>query len=142
MLQLDRLCLGEILFEIQDIADIRTTPAINGLVRIANDADIVMPICQKRGKSVLRTVRILIFIDEDIAETMLIFLTKFSIIFQKLNGKQKKIVKIQSIVLAQLLLVKTEKFRHLLLVEGVCLSRIGARSEHEILRIGNSILHL
>ena len=142
LLKLDRLRLGKVLLEIQDVADIRAAPAVDGLIGIADDAEIVMTACQKRCEPVLCAVRILIFVDEDVAETPLILLTQFVVIFQKVDGEQQEIVKIQSIVLAQLLVIQAEKLRNLLRMERIRLPRVGARAEHEILRVRYGVLHL
>ena len=101
-----------------------------------------MTACQKRCEPVLCAVRILIFVDEDVAETLLILLTQFVVIFQKVDGEQQEIVKIQSVVLAQLLVIQAEKLRNLLRMERIRLPRVGARAEHEILRVRYGVLHL
>ena len=43
LLQQDHLCIREILFEALDVAIIRPAPAVDGLVRIPNHEDVVMP---------------------------------------------------------------------------------------------------
>ena len=61
-----------IFLERQDIGDVGTAPTINGLIRIPDDTQILMCLCEKFDERILGTVRILILIDMDVLEFLLI----------------------------------------------------------------------
>ena len=71
LLELDELCLRIVLLEIHDIPKIRSAPGINTLVCITDRADILRIPCDVLRHQVLRMVRILIFIDQNIVESVL-----------------------------------------------------------------------
>ena len=66
-----------VLLKIQDIADIRTAPAVNRLVRVANDAKISVPGRQELRKLILGAVRVLILVHENILKPLLVFFPHF-----------------------------------------------------------------
>ena len=71
LLELDELRLRIVLLEIHDIPKIRSTPGINALVRITDRTDILRLPCDVLCHQVLCMVRILIFVDQDIVESVL-----------------------------------------------------------------------
>jgi hypothetical protein len=55
----------ELFFKIQNVPDVRATPAINRLVVVSNDYDITMGAAQQFDELKLRSVRVLVFVNED-----------------------------------------------------------------------------
>ena len=141
LLQFDRPCLGIVLFKIHDIADIRAAPAIDGLIRVTYDTEVVMLLRQKFGEPVLRAVRVLILIHENISEPVLILFTDILMLLQKNHGNHQQIVKIQRVVFPQFLCIQMINIGNLLLKEIPCLLFKGTRSLQKILRIGNPVLY-
>ncbi len=68
LLKRDDLRSGEVAFKIKNVADVRATPFINGLVRIADDTEVRVMDRQPSSYFVLSAVCILVFIDEDVFE--------------------------------------------------------------------------
>ena len=60
--QLDRAAVGVVLLEIQDVADIGTAPAVNGLVVVAYHHDVAILSRQQIGDGVLRAIGVLVFV--------------------------------------------------------------------------------
>lgn len=68
LLELDDRRLRVVLLEVHDVADIGAAPAVDGLVGIADDAEVVVARRENLRELVLRAVRVLILVDEDVAE--------------------------------------------------------------------------
>ena len=71
LLQADDLGVGIILLEIEDVLDVRAAPGVDGLVGIADHADVAMPHRQRVGEDVLGVIGVLIFVDQDVLEALL-----------------------------------------------------------------------
>ena len=65
---------GKILFEAQDIGDLRPAPRIDRLVVIADAADILARLGEQPQPEILAGIGVLIFVDQDIFELLLILL--------------------------------------------------------------------
>ena len=59
------------IFKLSDVTKISATKSINGLISIANDANIVMTCRKLQHDFVLRDIRILIFVYQNIFEPLL-----------------------------------------------------------------------
>lgn len=64
--------VGEILFEIKDIADFRTAPAVNTLVLVTDDEYVAVAFRKLSDKAILNFIGVLKLVDVDISETALI----------------------------------------------------------------------
>ena len=72
LLQLDGLAVFKVLLKVQDIGDVGATPAINGLVVVAHDHEVLVLGGQQVGNLVLDVVGVLILVDANVAEALLI----------------------------------------------------------------------
>ena len=70
LLQANYLGAGKILLEAQDVADFGSAPAIDGLVLIANGAQVASLARQPIQQLVLDAVGVLVFVHQDVAETV------------------------------------------------------------------------
>ena len=95
LFELDDLRIRKILFKIEDIADIRAAPAIDGLIVIADHAKVAALRCQQPDKHILRVVRILIFVYMNIAQLTLICLQNRRMLGKQLKRFDNQIIKIQ-----------------------------------------------
>ena len=73
---------GEILLEAEDVVDLSPAPAIDRLVVIADTANVLRALRQKAQPQILRNVRILIFVDQHIAELVVIFLQQIRVLLK------------------------------------------------------------
>ena len=108
-----------IFFEIEDIMYICTSPAVYRLICIADNTKIAISTREYLCQLILRSIRILIFINEYIMESALIFLTDFFIIFQKHYCNHKKVIKIHGIVVLKLFLIQLVNLCRLLLKKSI-----------------------
>ena len=67
LFELDDFDFGVVLFEIQDVAEIGAAPAVDRLIGIARDSQVRMIDRQRADDRVLRQIRILVFVDQDVA---------------------------------------------------------------------------
>jgi len=89
LLQLDHLGVGEILLEAQDIGDFRAAPGIDGLVVVADAADILVALGEQAQPEILRAVGILIFVDQDIFEPLLKALQDLPVCLQQIEDMEQ-----------------------------------------------------
>ena len=105
LLEPDHFGVGIVLFKVEDVLDVRAPPGVDGLVRIADDADVPVPQGHRVGEHILGVVGVLVFVDEQVVESLLNFLEHVRKIAKRLGGAQEQIVEIQRVVLRQQLLV-------------------------------------
>ena len=133
LLQANDLGFGKILLKLQNVADVRATPGINRLIFITHSADVVMSARQETHQFVLRTVRVLIFVNHDVLVAPVVVVANLWHGFQKAYGLKQKIVEIESVGLAQLLAIFLVNVSHTL--------RLGvARLQIHLLRIEHVVL--
>ena len=72
LLQLDGLAVFKVLLKVQDIGDVGATPAINGLVVVTYDHEVLVLGGQQVGDLVLDVVGVLILVDANVAEALLV----------------------------------------------------------------------
>ena len=140
LLQLDNPGLGIIRFEIHNISKIRTAPGVNTLVCIAYSADILKASGNVFRHQVLRVVRILVFVDKDIMETILPAPAD-GFISQKRSGNEEKIVEIKGIVLLHMFVIEIIHIRCLLVIEiSSCLTAESLGAEKLVFSRRNTAL--
>ena len=105
LLQNDNLCLRIIALESQNVAHIRAAPAVNRLVGVANHADILIFFGKLPRQNVLRKIRVLIFINQNVFKTLLILFQNVGISFKQLNRFKNQVVEIQRVILLQFFLI-------------------------------------
>ena len=74
LLQLDGLAVFKVLLKVQDIGDVGATPAINGLVVVAHNHEVLVLGGQQVGDLVLDVVGVLILVDANVAEALLVLI--------------------------------------------------------------------
>ncbi len=122
---------GKSFFEAQDVVHFRAAPAINRLVVIANAADILQfalwPLRQQTQPHILRRVGVLILIDEDIAETLVVFLQYIRVLSEHIDRMQQKVAEVAGIERLQAGLIGGIEFAALAVGEGagIALGNLG-----------------
>ena len=67
-LEPDHLRAGKILLEAQDVFDVRAAPGVDRLIVVADTAQIAVGLSEQPEKQILDDVRVLILVDQDVAE--------------------------------------------------------------------------
>ena len=86
---------GKILGEAQDVADVGAAPAVDGLVLVADDAEIRPGAGQQPQQVVLHAVGVLVFVDVKVAEALLPGGARVIEAAQHFGGAQEEIVEIE-----------------------------------------------
>ena len=129
--------LGIVLFEIQDIADIRTPPAVDALVDIPHGTQVVFRRRKELGQEILDMVGVLVFVDEHVMEFVLVLRPHFRHRLEQLHRQQQQIIEIHRIALDQVFLVFPIDLRHLPGMEIIRLPGKFRRIHLGILGIGD-----
>ena len=63
---------GKVLFEAENVVDLRSTPAVNRLIIVADAADVLRTLREQPQPQILCDVRVLVLVDQHVAEALLI----------------------------------------------------------------------
>ena len=116
------LRVGEILFEVLDVADVRATERVDGLVGIAHHGDPGGPLTpgrHRRGRRrlpriharkladqhILRMIGVLVFVDQNVTELVPVILGHVGVVAQQLHGAYDQIVEIDGVRHGETMLV-------------------------------------
>ena len=80
LLQLEKFALRIIVAEIQDVLDFGATERVDALRIVAHHANILVLLRQLFDNQILRIIGILILIDQNITETLLIFVENVGVV--------------------------------------------------------------
>ena len=105
LLQHDRRHVGKGALELQDVADVRSAPAVHRLVRVAHHADVAVRLAQELDDLVLGVVRVLELVDEDMAETLLVGLPHVVTGLEQVGRHHEQVVEVERVRRQQPLLV-------------------------------------
>ena len=137
LFQLDHRGVWKILFKVQDVADIRTAPAVDRLIVIAHHAQVLALLREQPHKHILRIIGILILIYMDITDFSLICFQHRRMQGQKLQRFNNQVVKIQRVGAFQLFFIGVIDFiHHLAAVIARTLCKPVLRAKQFVLRIG------
>ena len=103
--QRDDRGVGEVLLEVEDVADRRPTPAVDALVTVADDHDVAVFRRQHVDQVVLRAVGVLVLVDQQVAEPRLVLVEDVREQLEQLDGLDDQVVEVERVVGLQLLLV-------------------------------------
>ena len=101
LLQLDGLAVFKVLLKVQDVGDVGATPAVNGLVIVAHDHEVLVLSGQQVGDFVLNVVGVLILVDANVAEALLVLIEHLGTGAQQLERAHEQVVKVHRIGGAQ-----------------------------------------
>ena len=111
--------VGVILLKVQDILNIGAAEAVNGLVVVADHAEIPVFLRKEPHQFKLRVVGVLVLVHHDVEEAVLIGRQHLFVRVKEFHRAHEKIVKIQRVVLFEPLLVLLVGVRDLLVPEAV-----------------------
>src|SRR5207248_11473294 len=94
LLQLDDLRPGEVPREIEDVVHLGAAPPVDRLVVIADDAQVSVLLREQAQQLVLRRVRVLELVDEDVAEPRRVSLRGLRVLAEQLDDPDDQIAEI------------------------------------------------
>ena len=68
LLEADRCRFGKVVLEVENVAQVCAAPLVDRLIGIADDREVAVDLRQPLDQHVLRTVRVLVLVDHDVAE--------------------------------------------------------------------------
>ncbi len=71
LLERDRAGAGEVALEVEDVADVRAAEGVDRLVGVPDHQQVLVLAGDQLEEAVLRVVRVLVLVDEDVAERVL-----------------------------------------------------------------------
>ena len=97
LLQLDHSRIREIVFETEDVPDVRSPPRVHGLVVIADHRDLPVFLGEQLHQQVLRAVGVLILIHQDMPEEISIVRKPFREEAQNIDHAHEQVVEVQGV---------------------------------------------
>ena len=97
----DGFRLWVVFFKFQNVANICFSKLVNWLVRIADDADVLLFFGQIFYQGKLQRICVLIFVNQNILKLIVIFLADFGNASQKNDGFYQQIVKVECVGIVQ-----------------------------------------
>ena len=111
--------LAEVALELEDVADVGSAQGVDRLVRVADDADVPVLLGQELEQAVLRVVRVLVLVDEDVAEGLLPALLRLGEALEHLDGEHQQVVEVDGVRGEEPALVQLVRVGDRLVVEGL-----------------------
>ena len=105
LLEADDLGVWVISLEIQDVGDVGAAPGVDGLVGIADDADVAMLHRQGVDEDILGVIGVLILVDENVFEAILKLGKDGRMLLHRTHGTLEEIIEIQGVGGGQELLI-------------------------------------
>ena len=103
----DDLGAGEEVFEVEDIAEVGASPAVDGLVVVADDADIGVRSGEHDHESELYGVGVLVFVDEDVAALFAVGLEDIGAEVPEFDGESEEVIEVDEVHLLESLLIES-----------------------------------
>ncbi len=88
---------AEVLLEVEDVADVRAAEGVDRLVRIADGEDVAVLGGEQLQEPVLRVVRVLVLVDEDVAEGGLPALEGLGEALEHVDGEHQHVVEVDGV---------------------------------------------
>ena len=106
LLELHHLGLGEVFPEAADVADVGAAPAVDGLVVVADDAEVAVLLGERAEEAVLRGVRVLELVDQDVVEAATDgVLLGLLAVFEDAEDVENEVLEVDGVRRAELLFV-------------------------------------
>ena len=109
--------------------------AVDRLVRVADGADVPVLAGEQLQQPVLRVVRVLVLVDEDVAERLAPALERLGEALQHLDGQHQQVVEVDRVRGVQAPLVQLVRLGDGLVVERGDAARVLGRADQLVLRV-------
>ena len=97
LLERDRLRAREVALELEDVADVGAAKGVDGLVGVAHGADVVVLPARSCSEPVLGVVRVLVLVDEQVAERLLPARPRLVEALEHLDGQHQQVVEVDRV---------------------------------------------
>ena len=137
----DRGDRWKLFLELQDVANVGPTPSVHPLVAVADHADVLVVGGQLQHDLVLRLVRVLVLVDQDVGEPMAVVIQHVGMLTEQTHDVEEQVVEVHRSGPHQTRLVFGVHLG-MLAIEDVLSSRDGIRgSDQLVLPQRNDAVH-
>ena len=135
LLQRDRARAGEVALELEHVADVGAAEGVDGLVGVADGADVLVVGGEQLQQLVLRVVRVLVLVDEDVAERLAPLLGRVGEALEDLDREHEQVVEVDGVRAVQAALVELVDLGDGLVVERRDAGHVLVRADELVLRV-------
>ena len=135
-LEADGAGFGEVLFEVEDVAQVGAAPLVDRLVRIPDDGEVAVFGRELADQEVLRAVGVLVFVDQDVAELRRVAGAHVLGAFEELHALEQEVVEVERVALAQHVEVALEHLAQDFLAVVPAAAK-GLRALHAVARVAD-----
>src|SRR3954452_20976960 len=128
-------CSGEVLLELEDVADIGGPEAVDRLVRIAHYEEVAVLLGEELEQAVLRMIRVLVLVDEDVAERLLPLLAGLGEALEHVDREEEHVVEVDGVRGEETLLVEVVDLGDGLVVEARDALGVVLGADERVLRV-------
>ena len=129
LLERDRARAREVALELEDVADVGAPEGVDRLIGVADRADVPVLAAEQLEQAVLRVVRVLVLVDEDVAERFLPALAGLREALQHLDGQHQQVVEVHRVRRVHAPLVEVVDVGDRLVVERLDAARVLLRRD-------------
>ncbi len=140
LLERDDLGAGEVALELHDVADVRAAERVDRLVRVADRADVPVLAAEELQQPVLRVVRVLVLVDEDVAERLPPARERLGEALEHFHGEHDQVVEVDGVRRVEPPLVQVVHLRDRLVPERRDALRVLLRGDELVLRVGDLVV--
>ncbi len=97
LLERDELRAREVALELEDVADVGSAEGVDRLIGVADGADVAVLAAEQLEQPVLRVVRVLVLVDEDVAERLLPALAGLREALEHLDREHEQVVEVHRV---------------------------------------------
>ncbi len=134
LLERDDVRSGEVRLELGDVADVCPAEPVHRLILISDRADVSVLGAEELQQAVLRVVRVLVLVDEDVAEGLLPVGQRLGEALEDLHGEHEHVVEVDGVRCVQPALVQLVHLRDRLVPEGGDAREVVLRRDELVLR--------
>ena len=89
--------VGKVLVEVEDVPNVGAAPAVDRLIVVADDAHVAVAAAEQLDQLVLRAIRVLILVDEDVPKALTILRELVGMVLQHPHGQHEQIVEVDGV---------------------------------------------
>ncbi len=117
LFQLDDAAPRVVPLEVQDVVEVGPPPTINRLIVVSHDAQIAVPATQEVDDLILRLVRILVLVHQNIPPEVLVVLQSVRVVAEEQDRQHQEVVEVHRVAGPESILIQAVDLRRSLFRE-------------------------
>ena len=135
LLEGDRSGAGKVALELEHVADVGAAEGVDALIRVPYGTDVLVLGGQELQQAVLRVVRVLVLVDEHVAEGLAPLRRRVGKALEDLDGEHEQVVEVDGVGAVQAALVELVDLGDGLVVERRDAGHVLVRADEMVLRV-------